>query len=120
VTFEERHHISGKPQEVVELYHTLDRFCLSLEPGSIDRKFTAKYVRYSRGKRIFCSIHLQQSGLRLWLTLKFAEVAKPPRFARDVTHVGHWGTGDVELDIAKAADIEESLALIRQSFEAAM
>ncbi|MGQ4400119.1 DUF5655 domain-containing protein [Streptomyces hayashii] len=40
-------------------------------------------------------------------------------FSRDMRGIGHLGTGDLELRIASAADLEKARSLIRRAFEAA-
>ena len=114
---DEAHHISGKPQEVIELYRAIDRLCLSLAPGAITTRYLAKCIAYDSAKRSFCSIHILQAGLRVWLKLKYSRLVSPPAFARDVSNVGHWGAGDVELGINSVSLLEEAAPLIRQSFE---
>jgi predicted transport protein/predicted type IV restriction endonuclease len=115
--YTEEHHIRGKPQEVVELFRALDRFCLDLDPGSVHRKYLAKYVSYSHGKNIFCSTHLWKSQLSIWLKLKYSGLDSPPEFARDVSKVGHWGVGDIELAVDSLDKLQDAKALIRKSFE---
>lgn len=111
-------HTSGKPKEVLELYRAVDRFCLSLKPDAIERRYLAKYISYDFDKRTFCSLHIQRGGLRVWLRLKYARLENPPSFARDVSRIGHWGVGDVELDISSLSQLEEGVPYIRMSFEA--
>ncbi|MCI0378297.1 MAG: DUF5655 domain-containing protein [Gemmataceae bacterium] len=114
--FSENHHTDGKPREVLELYKQLDQFCLTLQPGAIEKRYLAKYIACREGKRTFCTLHLQRGGMRVWLKLRFGDVPNPPDFARDVTKVGHWGTGDFELDISTAQQLTEAEPLIRKSF----
>jgi predicted transport protein len=73
----------------------------------------AKYIAYCDGKRIFCCVHLQQRGLRVWLKLHCEHL---PTFARDVSNVGHWGVGDLELAITTPQEWAEAQPLIEQSF----
>jgi len=115
--FDEPHHISGKPQEAVALYRSLDRFCASLDPAGVTRRYLAKHISYDHEKRAFCSVHVLQSGLRVWIKLKYDQIETPPSFARDVANVGHWGTGDVELRITNRTEFEQATDLIRHSFE---
>lgn len=114
--YDEAHHIAGKPKEAVELYRAIDRLCLSLGTGNCKR-YLAKCIAYDRGKRSFCSVHLQQGGLRVWLRLKYSRLINPPAFARDVSGIGHWGAGDLELGITSLAQLHEAEPLIRQSFD---
>lgn len=117
--YSEAHHTTGKPKEVVELYRALDRFCLDLAPAEVLRRHLAKYVSWSHGKHTFCCAHLQQSGLRVWLKLGPADIGDGPTFARDVSKIGHWGVGDVELAIDSMRRLREAEPLIRASFERA-
>jgi predicted transport protein len=116
-TYDENHHLGGKPQEVLELYRAVDRLCFSMKQEAVQRHFKAKYISYALQKRIFCSVHLLQSGLRIWLHLKYRHLQNPPSFARDVSNVGHWGGGDLELDISSISQLEEAAPLIRMSAE---
>jgi hypothetical protein len=114
---DEAHHITGKPKEAIELYRAVDRICLSMQPGPIARRYLAKYIAYARAKRSFCSMHINQGGLRVWPKLKYARLVNPPSFARDVSSVGHWGNGDLELGISSLAQLSDAEPLIRKSFE---
>jgi predicted transport protein len=116
VGYSQELHTKGKPQEVLELYQRLDQFCLALKPGAVEKRYLAKYVAYSESKRIFCCIHLYRGGLRVWVKLKFQRIANPPAFARDVSAIGHWGVGDVELAISNTQELNDAESFIRQSF----
>ena len=115
---DEAHHLAGKPQEVIQLYLAIDRLCMSFAPSGVTRRYLQKYISYEYHKRSFFSVHVQQGGLRAWTHLKYANIDNPPSFARDVSKVGHWGTGDVELRISNRAELEIASVLIRKSFEA--
>jgi len=117
--YDEACHISGRPQEAVSLYRAIDAFCMSLEPSVVTRRYLAKTVNYEYSGRPFCSVCVLQGGLRVWVALRFRDIESPPAFARDVSHLGHWGTGDVELRISNQAELLEAQRVIRQSFETA-
>ncbi len=113
----EEHHIKGKPQEVIELFRTVDKFCRELNPSIVQRKYLAMYVSYLHGKAIFCCVHLHKSCLRIWLKLNYSRLESPPDYVRDVSNIGHWGVGDVEIIINSLERLQISKSLIRQSFE---
>ena len=115
--YSEEHHLKGKPREVVELFRTIDKFCRELDQISVQRKYLAKYVRYTHGKNIFCCVHLQKSGLRVWLKLNYSDLENPPEYVRDVSNIGHWGVGDVELAIDSIQRFQSTKGLIQKSFE---
>jgi len=116
-SYNEDRHLDGKPQEIVELFRAIDGFCLSLGPGPVEKYFLAWTINYRCDKRIFCCVHILNSGLRVWLKLKHTRLENPPSFARDVSNVGHWGVGDLELGISNLRQLDEAAPLIRQSFE---
>jgi len=116
-SYNENHHVEGKPQEVIELFRTVDKFCRELNPTNIVRKYLAKYVKYSFNKNIFCCVHLQKSGLRIWLKLNYSDLENPSDNVRDVSSVGHWGVGDVELAIDSHERFNNSKHLIQKSFD---
>ena len=115
--YSELDHTQDKPREVTELFRNLDKFCRDLDPANVETKYLKWYVRYSRGKNIFCCVHLQKSGLRVSLKLNYWDLESPPDFARDVSKVGHWGVGDVELAIDSLARVDDAKVLILKSFE---
>ncbi|MDH5511039.1 MAG: DUF5655 domain-containing protein, partial [Nitrospinota bacterium] len=115
--YDEAHHLTGKPQEAVSLYRAIDRLCMSYEPSGISRRYLAKTINYEHAKRCFCSVHILQGGLRVWLRLKLGHIQSPPPFARDVANIGHWGNGDLELRIGNRAELDEASPLIRRSFD---
>lgn len=115
--YSEEHHIKGKPQEVVELFRTIDKYCRELEPTNVQRKYRKKYIRYSRNKNTFCCIHVYGSGLCVWLKLNYLDLDSPPEFVRDVSNIGHWGTGDVELAIDRFEKLQYTKEIIQKSFQ---
>ena len=117
-SYDEGHHVSGKPQEAVQLYRAIDRLCFSFAPSEVLRRYWAKSINYEYGKECFCSVHVLQGGLRVWLKLRYAQIINPPTFVRDVSNIGHWGSGDVELRISNRSELDVATDLIRRSFEA--
>ena len=114
----EAHHTTGKPAEVIELYRGLDRICQDLAPGHITRRHLAKYIAWAQEKRIFCTAHLLRSGLKVWLKIEPSNIPPDATYARDVSHIGHWGVGDVELAIDNMENLRNAERPIRSSYEA--
>ena len=99
------------------MYRAIDRLCLSLKPGAIERRFVAMTINYVCGKFIFCCVELQKGGMRVCLKLKYAHLENPPAFARDVSNIGHYGVGNLQLAITNMAQLEAATPLIRQSLD---
>lgn len=115
--YTEELHTKGKPQEVIQLFRMIDKFCRDLDISNVQRSCLAKYIKYSHVKNIFCCVHVYNSGLRVWLKLKYSDLENPPKYIRDVSNIGHWGTGDVELAIDSLQRFQDAKALIQKSFE---
>lgn len=115
--YSESHHTDGKPNEVVELYRGLDRFCQDLALGRVIRAYKAKYISWALDKLIFCSAHLQQGGLRVWVKTDPKALDPTASFARDVSKIGHWGVGDVELAVNSLDRLQDAEPFIQKSFE---
>lgn len=81
-------------------------------------KFLKWYIACKRLKN-FATIQLQtqKNSLLMWLPLNADEVELDDGFARDVSQIGHHGTGDVELTIRDLDDLERAKPLIEMSFE---
>jgi len=115
--YTESHHTDGRPSEVLELYRGLDRFCQESAPGRITRSYKSKTVNWTLDKAIFCCANVQQGGLRVWVKTDPKELDPSSTFARDVSRIGHWGVGDVELAINSLDRLRDAEAFVRKSFE---
>jgi predicted transport protein len=83
----------------------------------VQKKYLELYVSYMHGKAIFCCVHLRKSSLCVWLKLNYSDLENPPEYIRDVSNIGHWGTGDVEIRIDNLEKLHISKSFIRQSFD---
>ncbi|MHC4271794.1 MAG: hypothetical protein ACYST2_05730 [Planctomycetota bacterium] len=113
----EEFHTRGKSQEIIELFNSIDKFCLDLDPPNVQRSCHKKHIKYIHSGKIFCSLHLWNSLIRVWLKLEYNDLEDPPHCVRDVTNIGHWGVGDVEVAINKYDQLEIAKSLIKQSFD---
>ncbi len=55
--------------------------------------------------------------LRLWLKINPQHIQLEEGFSRDVTHIGHWGTGDVELIVRDEHDLDKAKLLIEKAWQ---
>lgn len=76
------------------------------------------YIAYKQLKN-FATIQLQtqKNSLLMWLPLNPDGVTLEDGFSRDVSGVGHHGTGDLELTIRNLDDLKKAEPLIQRSFE---
>ena len=59
----------------------------------------------------------QAKRLRLSLNLGFHEIDDPKCLCVDVSNLGRWGNGDVEVGLSSAEQLPYVMGLIRQAFD---
>lgn len=103
---------------VNELFEALRREVLALDECIVE-EFLKLYVAY-KAETNFVDVVPQSKRLRLSLNMPFSELDDPKGLSRDVTNVGRWGNGDVEIQFSTLEDLPYVMGLIRQSFERQM
>ena len=82
-------------------------------------EFLKLYVAY-KAETNFVDVVPQARRLRLSINMKFADINDPRHVCKDVSNLGRWGNGDVEVGLTSADDLPYVIGLIRQSFERQM
>ena len=86
---------------------------LALDPN-ITEEFLKFYIAYKAETNVV-DVVPQASRLRLSLNMPFPELSDEKGLAKDVTNLGRWGNGDVEVGLSTEEDSSYVLGLIRQS-----
>lgn len=104
--------------ELMRVYDAICEYCENLGDGVI-RKELKLYTAYKRIKNFIsiCIDPQKDARVVLWLKVAPKTVTLEKNFTRDVTNIGHWGTGDLEVLIRTPEDIEKAKPLIQLSFE---
>ncbi len=97
------------------LFETLDRRIMNLSPA-VKREYKKLYIAYKLDTN-FVDIVIQKQRLRVSVNMKFSDVYDPNGICRDVTGLGRWGNGDVELFMEHTTDIERVMEIIEQSYK---
>jgi predicted transport protein len=76
------------------------------------------YIAFKRIKNFAC-VEFRPSTDKILVYVKVDPTSIPldPGFTRDVSNVGHYGTGDLEITLTKTEDLERALPLIKRSYE---
>ena len=61
-------------------------------------------------------IVFQKQRLRISVNMKFSEIMDPYGICRDITGLGRWGNGDVELYMEHTSDVDKNMEIVEQSF----
>ena len=96
------------------LFEVLDRRIQNLSPD-VKREFKKLYVAYKLDTN-FVDIVFQKQRLRISLNMKFSEVIDPNGICRDITGLGRWGNGDVELYMEHTSDVDQIMEIVEQSY----
>jgi len=108
-------HLDTMSEPLAELLASLEDYVLSLG-DDVQRKVLKLYIAFKRLKN-FATVVPQKGRLLLYLHLNVDQIPPPPGIGRDVRNQGHWGTGDMELALSKAADLDLVKHLILQAYE---
>ncbi|WP_253286656.1 DUF262 and DUF1524 domain-containing protein [Virgibacillus sp. MSJ-26] len=101
--------------EMLEVFKELQKRVLNLD-SSVREEFKKKYIAYKTTTN-FVDMVPQKSRLRLSLNMEFDEIYDPKGMCKDITDLGRWGNGDIEVGISETSKIEDVMHLIQQSFE---
>lgn len=103
---------------VRELFGAFRKEVLALDP-CVTQEFLKLYVAY-KAETNFVDVVPQAKRLRLSLNMAFADITDPQGMCRDVTGLGRWGNGDVEVGLASHEELPYVMGLVRQSYEQQM
>ena len=96
------------------LFEVLDRRIQNLSPD-VKHEFKKLYVAYKLDTN-FVDIVFQKQRLRISVNMKFSEVIDPNGICRDITGIGRWGNGDVELYMEHTSDVDQIMEIVEQSY----
>ena len=99
----------------LELFKQLRSQILRLHT-SVRERINKRVVAYSINT-IFVDIVPQAKRLLLSLNLPYPTINDPEGWCKDVTTLGRWGIGDVEVGISSDGELEYIMSLIRQAYE---
>lgn len=108
-------HDNLQTSPVRDLYKALRKEVLALDE-CVREEFLKLYVAY-KAETNFLDVVPQAARLRLSLNMDFPELNDPRGIASDVTGVGRWGNGNVEVRLDKKEDIPYVIGLVRQALE---
>ena len=101
-----------------DVFEALRREVLALDP-CVSEEFYKPYVAY-KAETNFVDVVSQAKRMKLTLNMPFSEINDPKQLCRDVTIVGHYGNGDVEVGLKSLDELPYVMGLVRQSYERQM
>ena len=114
-TFTFNDHIKGKSKKVTELAYNVQEYILGLD-SSIEENPRKMYVAYRTSQNIVC-MEVQTQKVYLFLKLDPKIHKGPQGISRDMSNIGHYGTGDLEISISSNEDLEIVKPFIKLAYE---
>lgn len=98
-------------------FETLRAFLIAL--GDDVQETTLRYyIAFKRIKNFACvEFRPTTSKMLVFVKVDPATVTLEAGFTRDVSSIGHFGTGDLEITLSQPEDLERAMPLIKRSYE---
>lgn len=107
-------HLEGKEDWIKELAFGAQEMITGVD-ASIEENPRKHYIAYRTTQNIVC-VEVQTQKIYLFLKLDPKKHAGPDGISRDVSNVGHFGTGELEVTITSQDDLEETKPFVELAF----
>lgn len=107
--------LRGADKAIQTLYESLSGYILSLG-DDISETHLKLYAAFKKIKNVV-TVVAHKKKLVINLPLDVSTVTFEDGFSRDVTNIGHWGCGAVELHLQSKDDLEKAKPLIERAYE---
>jgi len=101
--------------DIRPLFDEFRRRVMNLDAG-VYEEVRKQYIAYKLATN-FAEVVPLANELKLYLDITIDELDDPLQLGRDVSTVGRWGTGKVEVRLKSLDQLEDVMALVRQAFE---
>lgn len=110
-------YLAASPRELQDLFAELHTAAIGLG-DDVTRKTLQTYFAYKTIRNFACvEVHPRTGTLLIYLRVDPTTVTLEPGFSRDVTNIGHLGTGNLEVRVTSPAELDKAMPLIRASYE---
>lgn len=108
-------HLKGKHEKIKDLAFAVQDYVMGLDP-TMEESPKKLYVAYKMSKNIVCmEVHKQR--VLLYLKMDPKAVSPMPNIGRDVTNIGHFGTGDFEIALVTMNDLDIAKPFIETAYQ---
>lgn len=111
--YTEEDHLTGYPEEMVELYETYKNAILNLT-DDIEIVPKKLYIAFKKNKNI-ADIIIMKKGIKMFINLKKGQLDDPKNLMKDVSETGHWGNGHYEVIVNDTKNLEYIMSLVKQA-----
>ena len=109
--------LESAPEDVKALYQAVEDSLISMG-DDVDKKVLKFYVAFKRIKNFACvEVRNQVKSVLIFLKCPITPDTIIEGLTRDVSGIGHFGTGDLEVAIRSKEDIERARRLFEMSYQ---
>lgn len=101
--------------EMLELYRLFEKRVLNID-STAKVEFKKLYIAF-KAQTNFVDVVPQKSKLRLSLNMDFENIKDPKNLCRDITGLGRWGNGNVEVNLRNQSKLDDVIELVVQAFD---
>lgn len=113
-TYAFEQHLKNKSKAIRGLAMAVQEFVTGLDPA-IEEVPKKHYVAYKTSQNIVC-MEVQKQKIHLYLKLDPKKTKGPKALIRDVSEVGHFGTGDVEVTVRTDEDLQKAKPYVEMAY----
>lgn len=110
--YSEVDHANKVSQEIFELYEKFRDAILNLA-DDIEIRPQKFYIAFKKDGNVAC-LEMQKKKMKIYIGAKAGTLDDPKGLAKDVSAIGHYGTGDYEVQVDSDKDLEYIMSLIKQ------
>jgi predicted transport protein len=103
--------------DMLDIFQELRKRILNLD-ASVQEEIKRRYIAYKAEGNTFVDIIPQRKQLLLSLKPTIGEINDPKAICRDVSAVGRWGSGNIQVPLLSLDGIDYAIELVKQSFGA--
>lgn len=116
-TQRQAYRLAQSSSELRDIFDAAYQFLIGLG-DDVQVKELKQYTAFKRIKNFTClQIYPQARSIAAYVRLDPSSVELEEDFSRDVTNIGHHGTGDLEIMLRSMADFEKAQPLLRRAYE---
>jgi predicted transport protein len=108
-------HFENLDNNILELFNEVRDYIVSID-SLIEEVPKKNYIAYKTSQNFVC-LQTYKKKLTLYLKINATDLNEIPKQGRDVREIGHFGTGDFELNIKDLIDFHETKHLINEAYK---
>lgn len=108
-------HLEAKNPQISSLAIAIQEYLLGLD-SAMEEAPQKLYVAYRITQNVVC-VEVQTKKILTFLKLNPKKHRGPPGISRDMSNIGHFGTGDLEITIKTDADFELAKPFMKLAYE---